>query len=124
MCKKKFLNDILTTIKYIFDFKIEKKMSKTDFFSFADTFFENLINDFDDYAIKYILKNYEKYGISYKQYKILKKFYENLEKYSEELNWDNAEEIFNNPKWHEIQAMAKEVLTAFHYPKEADSNKV
>lgn len=85
-------------------------------------FFEESMHQlFDDYELSDVLDNYESYDISNEQYKILNKFYEVLDRYSDEkMSWlqtVDPKEILADPRWHEIQKMAKEVLEAFNYRK-------
>jgi len=120
--KKTILKELLSVIEDIsnIDFQqkgwIEKKIHP------YCTFEETMHHFFDDYEAKEILDNYKDYNITIYQYKILLKFYYILHKYSEKkMSWHysvNPKEILTDPKWHEIQKKAKEVLKAFNYQKE------
>ncbi|GAB4191297.1 MAG: hypothetical protein Tsb0015_13110 [Simkaniaceae bacterium] len=67
-------------------------------------------------------ENHEEYEINDEQYKLLVKFRDAFEIFSDEN--DFPEKFIDTPQWNNIVSMAKEVLQAFHYPKEADSSKV
>lgn len=67
---------------------------------------------FNDSAFKDVLNNYKLYDLSNEQYYLLKKFYEALTQY---LEYADSTQLFKDPKGHQIQEMAKEVLKAFNY---------
>ncbi len=83
-------------------------------------FFEESMHQlFDDYEFSEVLNNYKTYKISNDQYKILDRFYVLLDQYSDEkMSWlqtVDPKEILIDPRWHEIQKMAKKVLRSFNY---------
>ena len=83
-------------------------------------FFEESMHQlFDDYELFDVLKNHKIYHISSDQYIILHKFYKILDQYSDEkMSWlqtVDPKKILEDPRWSEIQKMAKEVLEAFNY---------
>ncbi|GAB4194572.1 MAG: hypothetical protein Tsb0015_17520 [Simkaniaceae bacterium] len=118
--KKFILKEFLTNIANIANIKYQRKIwiegkgpEVQDFDEIVDYFFL----EGDD-----ILKNYKKFDITEQQYQLLMKFRDAFEIFSDEN--DFPEKFIDTPQWNNIVSMAKEVLQAFHYPKEADSSKV
>lgn len=119
--EEEILKGALSVIEQISDAEFQQKAwVEKKIHSYA--FFEETMHQlFDDYELSDILNNYENYRISNEQHEILKKFYNTLNQYSDEkMSWiQNVDptEILADPRWHEIQEMAKEVLKAFNYQK-------
>lgn len=121
--EKEILNGILSVIEKISNVQfqqiawIEKKVHPYAFFE------ELMHNLFDDYELSEILNNYKIYGISKEQYNILFKFYLILDRFSnDKMSWFESVdpiEILKDPRWNEIQTVAKKVLKAFHYEKKS-----
>ncbi len=72
---------------------------------------------FDDYEIRDVLNDYKTYGISDSQYEILYQFYVAIDQFSsEKMSWSqfvDPLDVLTDPKWINIQYMAKKVLKAF-----------
>lgn len=115
------LQGILSIIETISDPQFQQKAWVENAVNPYASFEESMHHLFDDYEIASVINNYEIYGISNSQYTNLNKFYKDIDRYSnEKMSWlDSADpkEILADPRWHEIQKLAKEVLEAFHYTK-------
>lgn len=119
--QEEIINGILSIIENISNSQFQQKAwveKKVHYFAFFE---ESMHQLFDDYEFSDVLANYKNYDISNKQYKILNKFYEMLDCYSDEKMSSSQtvdpKEILADPRWHEIQNIAKEVLIAFNYRK-------
>ncbi len=119
--ESEILKGVLSIVKNISDPQfqqkawIEKKVQPYDFFE------EAMHQLFDDYELADIISNYKVYDISNEQHKILADFYSALDQYTDEkMSWSQAvdpKEVLDDPRWHEIQKKAKEVLKAFNQEK-------
>jgi hypothetical protein len=119
--EENILNGILSVIEKISNAQFQKK-AWVDNKVHPYAFFEESIHQlFDDYELSEVLDNYKIYAISNDQLIILKILYKSLDCYSDEkMSWMQAvdpKELLEDPRWHEIQKMAKDVLEAFNYQK-------
>jgi hypothetical protein len=119
--EQEILKGILSIIENISNAQFQQKAwveNKVHPYAFFE---ESMHQLFDDYELSEVLDNYENYYISHEQYKILNKFYNVLNQYSDEkMSWlqtADPTKILADPRWHEIQKMATEVLKAFNYRK-------
>lgn len=83
----------------------------------CDDFDETMVYFFDE--SEPILRDYKKFGISDSQHQLLLKMRDALDVFSDEMMYLPAEKIIYDPRWGEIQDMAKDVLKAFSYPLKA-----
>ena len=119
--RKKNLKNIISIIDDISNIEFQKKAWVNKEVHPYATFEETMHQLFDDFELEEVLSDYECYEITNEQYNILNKFYEALDVYSDKhMSWDESvdpKKILNDPKWHKIVKMAKEVLIAFDYKK-------
>lgn len=81
----------------------------------CDDFTETICHFFDDGDP--IFENYRSYGISEDQYQLLVKFKDAFEAFTDD--HDLPQEFINTPEWETIVMMAKDVLKAFNYTRQA-----
>lgn len=81
----------------------------------VDSFEETICQFYD--ACEEVLEKYEIYHLTRKQYEILLEFVNNLNVFLDSVSEIVHEEIeiIPNPKWHEIQQKALQVLAIFDY---------
>ena len=119
--EQEILKGILSVIENISNTQFQQKAWIENQGNSYAFFEESMHQLFDDYELSDVLNNYKIYGISTDQYSILRLFYEYLDQYSnEKMSWVQTVDpktILKDPRWHEIQKMAKEVLEAFNYQK-------
>jgi hypothetical protein len=113
--RKTILKRCLETIEGISDVEYQKRVWIRGEGPECDDFDEQMVFFFDDGEP--IFESYKDFGISDEQYQLLMKFHGVLDVFSDEMLYHPAQEIISDPRWHEIQKMAKEVLKSFDYPK-------
>ncbi len=113
--KKYILNEFLRNILHISDKEYQKRVWIRGEGPEVDDFDETVCHFFDDGDP--ILKNYKEFGISEKQHELLNEFRKHIKSFSDENDWPPM--FIDSPEWTKITIMAKEVLEAFHYNRNA-----
>ena len=117
--KKSLLYSIyhLTTPKSLERIWIEERKQGTNpFLESMDKFFHD-----PAYKTKDIIEHFRDYEVTEEQQRCLVKLYDVLKTYWEKKkNEENLRKILDDPEWHQIQSLAKEVLTAFDFELDED----
>jgi hypothetical protein len=110
--RKQIVESFLKTVEGISDREYQKRVWIRGEGPEVDDFDETCCFFFDDGDP--ILEKYRDFGITERQYQVLKSFRDKFRKFSDE-NY-HPEEFIESAEWAEIMVMAKDVLSAFHYP--------
>jgi hypothetical protein len=118
MNRKQMLKGLLEFIDRISNEKYQQRVWERLEGPECDDFDETMTYFLDE--SEPIFENYKNFGISDDQYQLLLKFHDKLDVFSDEMLYLPAQIIISDPRWKEIQVMAKEVLQAFNYQKNHD----
>ncbi len=112
--KSKILKSLLDTIRTIADEEYQEQVWIKKLATLSD-FDETMCHFFDDCSSDDIINYPKKYGITPAQHNKLIKLYNALRTYSDDSAGIESE-VMQDPEWHKIRSIAKEVLIEFNYP--------
>ena len=113
--RKQILDSVLQTIEGISDKEYQRRVWIRGEGPECDDFTETVCHFFGDGDP--LIKNYKEFGITDRQCQFLEQFRDAFEVFSDE--HDFPEEFIDSPEWGKITDMAKDVLKAFNYQKNA-----
>lgn len=113
--KSIFKDSLLNRIYYLTDPDAKERWCMQE--RASDQLFDELLNGmFKKCKFSEVVTHYKDYEITDDQAQTLRKFYEALKAYREkQKDPRDIREIFNDPEWHQIQALAGKVVKAFNY---------
>lgn len=116
MDKKQIFNSFFDTIVEFSDKDFQEKIWIKGLGPECSSFEEAICHFFDEG--EGIFKSYKDYGISDKNYRLLLELSKKLRAFLNKIPIQpDPHDILIDPKWHEIQKLAKKVLITFNYKK-------
>jgi hypothetical protein len=114
--KQIFKDMLLSRIYWISDPEMQKRTSFMETSAKTNPFEELMHGFFNTAKASTIILNHKDYEITDDQVIKLKDLYQLLEAYREKvIGKDDLQEILDDPKWHQIQALADDIVKLFDY---------
>jgi hypothetical protein len=113
--KSIFKDSLLNRIYYLTDPDAQERWCMQE--RASEQLFDELMNSmFKKCKFSEVVTHYKEYEITDAQALTLRQFYEALKAYREkQKDTRDIREVFNDPEWHQIQALAGEVVKIFDY---------
>ena len=106
---------LIRAIGYISDLEYQKRIWIRGEEPEVNNFEETIDFFLDDYeGFKDLATRHKEYGLSDEEFEFLKQFYQKIYDYNELFDGKTDAEVVEDPKWHEVVALAKIVHKKLH----------